>query len=64
MLAGMAVLWWGPTFMGLSDLQRRRGLRRVLVWKWTAVLCIPVAGALLYIKKGRYELDRARDKAA
>jgi len=29
------------------------------VWKWTAVLCAPVVGALLYWTRGRRELDGA-----
>ncbi|MBA3628149.1 MAG: hypothetical protein H0W55_00505 [Actinobacteria bacterium] len=53
----MAVVWWAPTFIGLTDLQGRRAVPRVLVWKWTAILCVPVAGALLYRIKGRRELD-------
>ena len=53
----MAVVWWVPTFLGLADLQRRSGVRRVLVWKWIGILCIPVAGALLYARRGKAELD-------
>ena len=53
----MATVWWVPTFLGLADLQRRTGVRRVLVWKWTAILCIPIAGALLYARRGKAELD-------
>jgi hypothetical protein len=53
----MAVVWWVPTFLGIADLQRRTGARRVLIWKWTAILCIPVAGALLYARRGKKELD-------
>ena len=53
----MATLWWVPTFLGLTDLQRRTGVRRVLVWKWTAILCIPVVGAFLYARRGKVELD-------
>jgi hypothetical protein len=53
----MAVVWWVPTFLGLTDLQRRVGARRVLVWKWTAILCIPVLGAFLYARRGKRELD-------
>lgn len=53
----MATLWWVPTFLGLTDLQRRTGVRRVLVWKWTAILCIPFAGAFLYARRGKAELD-------
>jgi hypothetical protein len=56
-VVAMAVLWWAPTFMGLTDLQGRRALPRVLVWKWTAILCVPVAGAILYRTRGRRELD-------
>lgn len=53
----MAVLWWAPTFIGLTDLQGRREVPRVLVWKWTAILCVPIAGAVLYRTRGRRELD-------
>jgi hypothetical protein len=56
-VALMAVLWWAPTFYGLTDLQTRAGIPRVYVWKWTAILCVPVAGALLYRNRGRRELD-------
>lgn len=58
-VATMAALWWIPTFVCLSDLQRREGLRRVLVWRWTVVLCIPVLGAVLYWFRGRPKLDAA-----
>lgn len=53
----MAVVWWVPTFLGIADLQRRTGVRRVLIWKWTAILCVPIAGALLYARRGKRELD-------
>ena len=53
----MAALWWAPTFMGLTDLQNRHGVRRVLVWKWTLILCIPVFGWWWYNRKGRAEVD-------
>jgi hypothetical protein len=53
----MAVVWWVPTFLGLADLQRRSGVRRVLIWKWTGILCIPIVGALLYSRRGKAELD-------
>lgn len=58
-LAGFAVVWWVPTFRSLTDLQRRDRVPRVLVWKWTAVLCVPVLGAWLYEHRGRAELDGA-----
>jgi hypothetical protein len=53
----MAVLWWVPVFVALTDLQSRQGIPRVYVWKWTAILCVPVIGALLYRDRGRKELD-------
>jgi hypothetical protein len=56
-VALMALAWWAPTFFGLTDLQGRRGVPRVYVWKWTAILCLPVVGALLYRSRGRRELD-------
>ncbi|MBA2425735.1 MAG: hypothetical protein H0V60_01480 [Actinobacteria bacterium] len=59
LVCAMAVLWWVPAFKALTDLQAREGVRRVLVWKWTAILCVPVAGALLYQRRGRQELDRS-----
>jgi len=57
LLAVLAGAWWIPTFLCLHDLQNRQGTRRVLVWKWTAVLCVPVIGAALYLFRGRAELD-------
>ncbi|MGI8574396.1 MAG: hypothetical protein ACR2MA_03425 [Egibacteraceae bacterium] len=52
-----AAVWWVPTFIAATDLQQRDGLPRHLVWKWSAVLAIPVAGAALYWFRGRPELD-------
>jgi hypothetical protein len=63
-VGAMALLWWGPTFMALSDLQRREGLRRGLFWKWSALLCIPVVGAVLYFRRGRSELDAVAPRTA
>jgi hypothetical protein len=60
----MAVVWWVPTFLGLTDLQRREGVRRVLVWKWTGILCIPVLGAYLYMRRGKAELDADAESRA
>ncbi|HEX7099967.1 MAG TPA: hypothetical protein VF377_12065 [Acidimicrobiia bacterium] len=57
LLAVLAGVWWVPTFLCLNDLQNRPGVRRVLVWKWTAVLCLPAVGAALYWWRGRQELD-------
>jgi hypothetical protein len=57
LVAFLAAVWWIPTFVCLSDLQRREGVRRVLVWKWTAVLCVPTLGAVLYWSRGRRQLD-------
>lgn len=57
-IAGMAAVWWVPTFLALTDLQRRVGIPRPLVWRWTAWLCVPVLGAVLYFRRGRAELDR------
>ena len=69
LVVAMAALWWVPTFVCLSDLQRRgvansemphdKRIRRVVLWRWTAVLCVPLVGALLYWTKGRRELDGA-----
>ena len=56
----MAVVWWAPTFLSLSDLQSRQHIPRVYVWKWTAIVCFPVVGPLLYRTKGRRELDALR----
>jgi hypothetical protein len=53
----MAAVWWIPTFVALADLQGRRGVARIVVWKWIAILCVPVLGALLYRSKGRRELE-------
>lgn len=60
LVVAMALLWWIPTFVNLADLNKRRGIPRVYVWKWTAILCVPVAGALLYHFRGRAELDGLR----
>ena len=59
-MAIMAVVWWAPTFLSLSDLQARQHIPRVYVWKWTAIVCVPVVGPLLYRTKGRRELDALR----
>jgi hypothetical protein len=56
-VTAMAALWWIPTFICLADLQRRPGLRRLLVWKWTAILCLPIVGVLAYWARGRSDLE-------
>jgi hypothetical protein len=58
-----AAVWWIPTFMGLADLQRREGLPRPTVWKWTVMLAVPVIGPLAYDRRGRPALD-ARQRTA
>jgi hypothetical protein len=64
-VAVMAATWWGPTFVAITDLQKReRGVPRPLVWKWYAWLCVPVAGAILYQRRAREELDDARASAS
>lgn len=50
--AVMAAVWWIPTFLALNDLQRRTELPRPTRWKWSAVLCVPVIGALAYVRRG------------
>ena len=60
----MAAVWWVPTFVFASDLQRRHGVRRVLVWKWWAILLVPVAGWILYWRKARAQLDRDAEQVA
>jgi len=55
-----AAVWWIPTFMGLSDLQRRERLPRPTVWKWTVMLAVPIIGPLAYYRRGRPALDRRR----
>lgn len=55
------VVWWIPTFLAMSDLQQREGLPRSVVWKWTAVLCVPVIGPPVYFWRGRPALDARRD---
>ena len=62
-VALIAAVWWIPTFVCISDLQGRHGIRRVLVWKWWAILTVPVAGWMLYWKKARAELDRDAEQA-
>ena len=59
LLAALAAAWWIPTFTALADLQARERLPRVQVWRWTAVLCVPVAGAAWYFVRGRPQLDAA-----
>ncbi len=60
-VAVMAAVWWGPTFVAITDLQKREeGVPRPLVWKWYALLCVPVAGAILYHRRARVELEAAR----
>jgi type VI protein secretion system component VasK len=60
-VAVMAALWWVPTFMALADLQSRSvGVPRPVVWKWLTLMCVPVLGALLYRRKGKDELEKAR----
>ncbi len=56
-----AAVWWIPTFLGLSDLQRRERLPRPTVWRWTATLAVPVVGPLAYRMWGRSSLDRRKD---
>ena len=60
-LAALAGAWWIPTFLCLHDLQNREGVRRVLVWKWAAILCVPVLGAALYA--GKVQLAEALEAA-
>lgn len=63
-VAVMAAVWWGPTFVAITDLQKREeGVPRPLVWKWYALLCVPVAGAILYHRRARVELEAARTSA-
>jgi hypothetical protein len=56
-IAVMAAGWWIPTFVALAELQRRDDVRRPLVWKWSALQALPVAGYLWYFRRGRAELD-------
>jgi hypothetical protein len=64
-VAVMAAVWWGPTFVAITDLQKREeGVPRPLVWKWYALLCLPVAGAILYHRRARGELEAARTSAS
>ena len=60
----MAAVWWVPTFLALTDLQKRTGVRRALVWKWTGILCIPILGAYLYSRRGKAELDADAESRA
>lgn len=59
MVGVMAALWWIPAFQALTDLMARESVPRGLVWKWMAILCLPFAGAVLYRRRGRAELDAA-----
>jgi phosphotransferase system glucose/maltose/N-acetylglucosamine-specific IIC component len=61
-VAVMAAVWWGPTFVAITDLQKREeGVSRPLVWKWYALLCVPVAGA---ITRARGVGGRKKERAA
>lgn len=64
LVAVLAAVWWVPTFICISDVNRRIGVRRVQVWKWWAILLIPVAGWILYWRRGRSELDRDAERVA
>ena len=55
LLAVFAAVWWVPAFLCIHDLQQREGVRRVLVMKWSAILCVPTVGAVLYWTRGRAE---------
>ncbi len=59
LVAVLAGAWWIPTFVALTDLHNRKGVRRVDVWRWTLLLCVPVIGALLYLTRGRYQLTKS-----
>ncbi|HVL99600.1 MAG TPA: hypothetical protein VM324_09950 [Egibacteraceae bacterium] len=59
-VAGMALVWWIPTFKALTEVLDLQGVRRVLVWKWLALLCVPVVGWVLYFQRGRGELAADR----
>jgi hypothetical protein len=58
-----AAVWWIPTFMGLSDLQRRERLPRPTVWRWTVLMAVPVIGPLVYYRRGRPALDAGQRTA-
>ena len=60
-VAVMAAVWWIPTFKALTELLDTHGVRRVLIWKWMGLLCIPVYGWIRYYRRGRAEL--AADQA-
>jgi hypothetical protein len=64
-VAVMATVWWGPAFIAITDLQKREeGVPRPLGWKWYALLCVPVVGAVLYQRRARPQLDAARKNSS
>lgn len=57
-----AVVWWIPAFVALSDLQRREGLPRPVVWRWMALISVPLVGPLVYFRRGRPALEAHRTR--
>lgn len=56
----LAVIWWAPTMFAVRELHDRDGDRRVLVWKWTAIIAVPVIGPVLWYRRGRAAMDADR----
>lgn len=53
----LAIVWWLPALFAMQQLHAREGDRRVLVWRWTAIIAIPIVGPLLWFRRGRGVLD-------
>ena len=53
----LALVWWGPTMFAIRELHDREGDRRVLVWKWSAIIAVPLVGPALWYWRGRAALE-------
>ena len=56
----LAVVWWAPTMFAIRELHDRDGDRRVLVWRWSAIIAVPVLGPALWYLRGRDAMDLDR----
>jgi hypothetical protein len=53
----LAAVWWAPTMFAVRELHDREGDRRVLVWRWTAIIAVPLVGPVLWYLRGRRAMD-------
>ncbi|MEX1164181.1 MAG: hypothetical protein WEB03_11435 [Nitriliruptor sp.] len=53
----LATVWWAPTMFAVRELHDRQGDRRVLVWRWTAIITLPLIGPVLWYVRGRKAMD-------